>query len=112
MATFIYQTHFKDRFSDEKPVIEKVEDTENARVVLFFLKKGQVINLHRSPSDVIVSVLKGKGRFFFGDVESFRDLESGETVIYSPNEAHGFEAIEDLVVQAIITPIPINKINP
>lgn len=111
MAIFIYQNNFNDRFSNEKPIIEKIEDTEYARVVVFFLKRGQVVDLHKSPSNVIISVLKGEGRFFFEDTKNFKDLKIGETVIYSPNEPHGFEAIEDLIVQAIIIPQSINKIN-
>ncbi|MEZ0323243.1 MAG: cupin domain-containing protein [Hydrogenothermaceae bacterium] len=111
MAIFIYSENLKDRFSSEKPVVEKVTDTDNGRIVLFFLKKGQIIELHRSPSDVIVTVLFGKGRFFIGSKDVYRDINCGETVIYEPNELHGFEAIEDMVVQAVITPIPVKKIE-
>jgi quercetin dioxygenase-like cupin family protein len=111
MSLIIYKHNFNSKFSDEKVVIEKVADIQNVRILLFFLKKGQIVNLHQSPSDVILTVLEGNGRFFIGSKEEYRDLSTGETIIYEPNEPHGFEALENLVVQAIITPIPAKKIS-
>jgi len=111
MSLIIYKRNFNNKFSDEKVVIEKIADIQNVRILLFFLKKGQIVNLHQSPSDVILTVLDGNGRFFIGSKEEYRDLSIGETIIYDSNEPHGFEALENLVVQAIITSISAKKIN-
>jgi len=111
VSLITYKHNFNIKFSDEKVVIEKVADTQNTRILFFFLKKGQIVNLHQSPSDVILTILEGNGRFFIGSKEEYRDLSTGETILYEPNEPHGFEALENLVVQAIITPIPTKKIR-
>lgn len=94
-----------------KPYIEKIYEDERIRIVLFYLKAGLVIDLHTSPSTVITTVLKGKGNFFVESRESIEILETGDSLIYLPNEPHGFEAIEDMIVQAIITPPPSQKVK-
>ncbi|WP_297888007.1 cupin domain-containing protein [Sulfurihydrogenibium sp.] len=94
-----------------KPHIEKIYEDERLRIVLFYLKSGSVIDLHTSSSTVITTVLKGKGNFFIEDRESVEVLETGDSLIYLPNEPHGFEAIEDMVVQTVITPSPIQKVK-
>ena len=111
MALIVSKGSLDSRFNDEKAVAKKVLETQNSRIVLFFLKKGQKVDLHQSPSDVILTVLEGNGRFFIGNKEEFKDLTNGEFIIYKPNEPHGFEALTDLIVQAIITPIPVKKIT-
>lgn len=94
-----------------KPHIEKIYEDERLRIVLFYLKSGSVIDLHTSSSTVITIVLKGKGNFFIEDRESVEVLETGDSLIYLPNEPHGFEAIEDMVVQAVITHSPVQKVK-
>ncbi len=103
MATIIYKDKFKDRFSENQVVVERVKFSEKLRIILFFLKKGQIVDIHTSPLNVIVTVLEGSGKFFIGNKEEYRDLKAGDTLIYDPSEPHGFEATEDMIVQAVIT---------
>jgi quercetin dioxygenase-like cupin family protein len=100
------------KFSDKRPTTEKLSESPNLILIHFYLKKGQKINLHSSPSEVITTVVKGKGKFFIGSVENFVELNIGECIKYDPKEPHGFEALEDTVVEAVITPNPQHqKIN-
>ena len=40
------------------------------------------------------------------NLENYEILNVGESIKYNPKEPHGFEAIEDMIVEAIITPNP------
>ncbi len=88
----------------EKPLSEVVYQDENAKVVRFYLRKGQEIKPHSSPSSVFITVLRGSLSFLSRDKEE--RLSSGDTIFYEPNELHGFKALEDSVVEAVITPRP------
>jgi len=109
MALKIYPVG--ENFSEEKPVSEKMIATDNLVVVHFYLKAGQKIPLHSSTSEVFVTVLKGKGRFFYGSQDQYEILNRGESFYYEPQEPHGFEAQEDMIVQAVITPNPQKKLQ-
>ncbi len=109
MALKIYPV--SEGFSSDKPVSEKMVVTDNLVVVHFYLKKGQKIPLHAAKSDVFVTVLKGKGKFFYGSEENFEILEVEESLYYQPEEPHGFEALEDMIVQAVVAPNPHKKIS-
>jgi len=109
MALKIYPVG--ENFSTEKPVSEKMIATDNLVVVHFYLKAGQKIPLHSSTSEVFVTVLKGKGKFYYGSEEQFEVLTEKESLYYQPEEPHGFAAEEDMIVQAVITPNPHKKIQ-
>ncbi|WP_456392538.1 cupin domain-containing protein [Persephonella sp.] len=100
-----------ENFDAEKPVSEKMIATDNLVVVHFYLKAGQKIPLHSSTSEVFVTVLKGKGKFYYGSEDQFEVLGEEESLYYQPEEPHGFEAEEDMIVQAVITPNPHKKIQ-
>ncbi len=100
-----------DKFNTEKPYSEKVLSTENFMVVHFYLKKGQKIPLHVSKSEVLVTVLYGKGKFFVENGETFEILNENESFFYKREQPHGFEAISDMIVQAVISPNPQQKIR-
>ncbi|NPA13394.1 MAG: cupin domain-containing protein [Aquificae bacterium] len=109
MALKIYPV--AEKFDPEKPVSEKIITTDNMVVVHFYLKAGQKIPLHTSTSEVFVVVLQGKGKFFYGDENSYEVLEERESLFYQSEEPHGFEAVEDMIVQAVISPNPQKKIK-
>ncbi len=60
---------------------------------------------------MFITVLKGKLDFMIGSEDRKETLSEGQTVFYLPNEPHGFVALEDSVVQAVITPKPVRKIK-
>ncbi|NPA31994.1 MAG: cupin domain-containing protein [Aquificae bacterium] len=100
----------EERFG-EKPVSEVVYEDENAKVVRFYLKAGQEIKPHSSPSSVYITVLKGRLNFFLGKENEEREVGAGDTVFYEPGELHGFRALEDSVVEAVITPKPAQRVK-
>lgn len=102
---------FQEKFDEEKVYKEKVFETPNYLIIHFHLKANQKIPLHKSPSEVIVTVLKGKGKFFIGNYDNITELNIGDVLKYDREELHGFEAIEDMVVQALITPNPIERLK-
>lgn len=95
----------EEKFND-KPVVEVAYQDENAKAVRFYLKKGQEIKPHASPSSVFITVLKGKLSFLSGEDGNEEILSTGDTIFYTPKELHGFRALEDSVVEAVITPRP------
>ena len=108
MALKIYPV--SENFSSENPISEKIVITDNMVVVHFYLKAGQKIPLHTSTSEVFVTVLKGKGKFYYGEEGKFETLEE-ESLFYPSEEPHGFEAEEDMIVQAVISPNPKKNIK-
>ncbi|MEJ5338649.1 MAG: cupin domain-containing protein [Aquificaceae bacterium] len=89
-------------FSDFMPAKKALHVEEDLRCIAFYLKAGQKINLHTSPHRVITLVLQGEGDFFVGSEEKRERLGKGEALLYEPNEPHGFQAVEDMVVVAIV----------
>ncbi len=104
--------HLELNFDEKSPRTEVVYNHEHARVIRFYLKDGQEIKPHKSPSSVFITVLKGELNFYMGKEDKEEILRAGDTVFYEPEELHGFKAIEDSVVEAIIVPNPsMGRIN-
>lgn len=101
MAKFIKDTLQADHWKNEGPNKMMVHSWNGGKVMLFWLKNGQKIPVHTNPNRVHVSVLKGKASFVTG-TETGIILGEGESVSYEPGENHGFEALEDTVLQAVI----------
>ena len=95
----------REEFKDSSPGTEVSYDCPEARVVRFFLKEGQEIKPHTSPSRVFIAVMKGRLVFTIGEEEK-EELRAGDTIFYDPKELHGFKALEDSVVEAFIVPNP------
>ncbi len=103
--------HLEEKFKEGVPNRELVYEDDNAKVIRFYLKQGQEIKPHTSPSSVFISVIKGRALFH---VEGKNPviISEGGTVFYEPKELHGFKAMEDSVIQAVITPNPsANKVR-
>jgi len=95
----------EEKYGD-RPISEVVYEDENAKIIRFYVRAGQEIKPHKSSSSVYITVLKGKLSFYIGKDETEREVGEGATVFYEPNELHGFKALEDSVVEAIVTPKP------
>ncbi len=89
-------------FSPLSPTKKIILSGEDLRSILFCLKEGQKVPLHTSPYRVITIVLSGKGRFFLGSEEDTAELKEGDYVFYERQEPHGFYALEDMVVLALV----------
>jgi quercetin dioxygenase-like cupin family protein len=93
----------------DRPATALLLDSPDARLVIFRLAPGQVVTPHRSPSTVLLSVLKGSG-LVSGDAgaePAERPCAAGDLVVYEPNELHGMRATDtELILLATITPRP------
>lgn len=101
MAEFIT---YEESFGEDRPISKVVGGDANMRVIRFYLLSGQEIKPHRSPSTVLMTVLRGRLVFMGG--EERRELKAGDALLCAPQEAHGFRALEDSVVEAVVAPSP------
>jgi quercetin dioxygenase-like cupin family protein len=94
---------------NDLPATAILLDSPDARLVVFRLAPGQAVQSHRSPSTVLLSVLKGSG-VISGDCDGIpteRPCAAGDLVVYEPNELHGMRATDvELILLATITPRP------
>jgi quercetin dioxygenase-like cupin family protein len=94
----------------ERPATAVLDDTPDARLVVFRLARGQAVPPHRSASTVLFSVFAGAGVLSGedaggGPVE--RPCAAGDMIAYAPDELHGMRAgTEELLLLATITPRP------
>jgi quercetin dioxygenase-like cupin family protein len=93
----------------DRPATAILDDTPDARLVVFRLAPGQAVPPHRNASTVLLSVLAGSGvlsgEHAGAPVE--RPCVAGDVVVYAPNELHGMRAAaEELLLLATITPRP------
>jgi quercetin dioxygenase-like cupin family protein len=94
----------EEKFSQERFLSEVLYEDKNGKVLRFYLKKGQEVKPHTSPSSVFITLLKGKALFYSPQGE--REVDEGGAVFYEPGEPHGFRALEDSVFEATICPPP------
>ncbi len=99
----VFGLKLEGKFSGERVNTELVYDSDNARIVLFYLNAGQEVEPHVSTSSVSILVMKGSGKWI-GSKE--KDFMEGDLCCYEPEEPHGFAAKEQSVLLAFITPSP------
>ena len=88
-----------------RPATALINDSADARVVLFRVERGQHVAVHTSVSTVLLLVVSGTGVVSGADGE--RDVRAGQLVAYDPQEPHGMRAKdEQLVIAAVIAPRP------
>lgn len=93
----------------DRPAIAILDDTPDARRVVFRLAAGQAVQPHRSTSTVVLTVLEGAGVVSGeeGGAPCERACAAGDVVAYLPNELHGMRAgAGELLLLATITPRP------
>ncbi len=101
MAKLIQKTEIGDQWKSDGPNKLMVHSWNGGKVMMFWLKAGQKIPAHTNAHRVHVTVLQGKASFIAGS-ESGLVLNQGESISYEPNENHGFEGLEDTVLQAVL----------
>ena len=80
-------------YSDENPVFTQVFETENGGVALVALKKGQKLDTHTTPFQVMVTVCEGDIDFTMLDMT--HNLKAGEFLLIGANVAHSVLANKD-----------------
>jgi quercetin dioxygenase-like cupin family protein len=97
-------------FHEKNPNAEPLYVSEEARVLRFALRPGQVVRDHNAPhSPVVVTVLKGWGLFAGGDgVE--REFGPNDLLIFQAGEDHSIRALnEDLIFAVFLREAPDAK---
>ena len=73
-----------------RPATTIIHDGPDARLVVFRIAPGQAVSPHRNASTVTLTVISGRGLVRGGEDE--RAVETGETMVFEPNELHGMRA--------------------
>ena len=97
----------KVEFHDKYPSAEPLFVSDEARVLRFALRPGQVVREHNAPhSPVLVTVLQGQGMFAGGDgVE--QQCGPNDLVIFQAGEDHSIRALnEDLIFAVFLREAP------
>jgi quercetin dioxygenase-like cupin family protein len=95
------------KFHEKDPNAEPLFVSDEARVLRFTLRPGQVVREHNAPhSPVVVTVLEGRGMFAGGDgVE--QQCGPNDLLIFSEGEAHAIRALnEDLIFTVFLREAP------
>ena len=100
----------KVEFHDKDANAEPLFVSEEARILRFALRPGQMVREHNAPhSPVIVTVLQGRGLFAGGDgVE--QEFGPNELLIFQAGEDHSIRALnEDLIFTVFLREAPDAK---
>ena len=93
------------KFDADRYLTQLLHDSADARVVVFGLQPGQVVEPHTSPSSVFLYVVEGRGTFSGSGGEA--EVGPGGLVVYAPDEPHGIVAGDErLTFLAVIAPRP------
>ncbi len=92
----------KESFDPFKTKGDLLHDSKEARIITFYMPKGNEVPAHKSTSRVFLYCAKGKGSFLRG--EEWIDVEEGDLIPYEPLELHGMRSEDDMIVLAIISP--------
>lgn len=92
------------RFNPDGPGVTVLADTGAARSVLFAFRTGQQLKEHRTSSQILVQVLRGRIRF----TAAGRDVEAraGTLLHVEANVPHSIAARTDAIVLVVMTPSP------
>ncbi len=97
-------------FHDKDPNAEPLFVSDEARVIRFALRPGQIVREHNAPhSPVVVTVLKGRG-MFAGDDGAEQEFGPNDLLIFSSGENHSIRALnEDLIFTVFLREAPDAK---
>ena len=92
----------KIAFSDSEVNRQILLDSPQMRVALICVDKGQIMEPHSAPFDLVMYCVSGKGVFIVGEEEI--TVQSKEAVPCNAGIPHGFRAPKDeqLVVMAVV----------
>jgi quercetin dioxygenase-like cupin family protein len=92
------------QFREDNPYVQVLSDIGDARVVLFTFKAGQQLKEHRTTSQILVQVLRGRATFSTA-ANSFK-LRAGMVLQLEENVPHSVLAQTDAVMLVTMTPSP------
>ena len=92
------------QFREDKPYVQVLSDIGDARVVLYTFKAGQQLKEHRTTSQILVQVLRGRATF--STAANSVKLQAGMVLQLEENVPHSVLAQTDAVVLVTMTPSP------
>lgn len=92
------------QFREDKPYVQVLSDIGDARVVLFTFKSGQQLKEHRTTSQILVQVLRGRATF--STATNSVKLQAGMVLQLEENVPHSVLAQTDVVMLVTMTPSP------
>lgn len=91
-------------YSNEKFSPVGIYSTDNYKVIITYIRKGQCIPVHSPSVDLIFAVIKGTGKATAGNNEF--QLEPGSILIVPRGERRGIAASSDMEAVHIVSPVP------
>jgi len=92
------------QFREDKPFVQVLSDIGDARIVLFTFKAGQQLKEHRTTSQILVQVLRGRATF--STAANSVKLQAGMVLQLEENVPHSVLAQTDAVMLITMTPSP------
>lgn len=92
------------QFREDNPYVQVLSDIGDARVVLFTFKVGQQLKEHRTTSQILVQVLRGRATF--STAANSVKLRAGMVLQLEENVPHSVLAQTDAVMLVTMTPSP------
>ncbi len=103
-SLIVFDLRKLSQFHEDKPFVQVLSDIGDARVVLFTFKAGQQLKEHRTTSQILVQVLRG--RVTFSTAANSVKLQAGMVLQLEENVSHSVLAQTDAVVLVTMTPSP------
>jgi quercetin dioxygenase-like cupin family protein len=92
------------QFRADRPYVQVLSDLGAARVVLFAFQAGQQLKEHRTSSQLLVQVLRG--RITFATADNSVSLQAGMVLQLEENVPHSVTAQTDAVMLLTMLPSP------
>jgi len=96
---YIKDTISKRKFTSDRPNKEDILKTNNFKIVIVCLKKGQEIKPHPEPYAVFFFVIEGRG-VFTSDYGK-KELSKGDSIFMKSDEIRGIKCIEKLKILGV-----------
>ena len=89
------------KFSEHKPAVSLLLDTDFSKEIRIVFKKGQVMEDHQAPFAIIVQVIKGCIDFGLEDEKQL--LKAGDLISLKPQIVHNLIAVEESIVRLTLS---------
>ena len=93
--------------TDGEPIRSVITQSKDAVVVVWYIKQGQKIPLHRHPyGQDTWTILAGNGHYYLDANETAQPIKMGDVVVAHTGEVHGVfnENPEPLVFISVVSP--------
>ena len=103
-SLIVFDLRKLSQFHEDKPFVQVLSDIGDARMVLFTFKAGQQLKEHRTTSQILVQVLRGRATF--STAANSVKLQAGMVLQLEENVPHSVLAQTDAIMLVTMTPSP------